>query len=54
MLTNIASLRLHHCVGLHKTWSGLFSLLNALPKLQVCVAHMLRAHLQPAGQRLQL
>lgn len=35
VLTNITSLRVHHCQGLYKTWSGLFTLMNALPKLQV-------------------
>ena len=35
VLTNIANLRFHRCHGLTKTWPGLLTLLNALPKLQV-------------------
>ena len=35
VLTNIANLRFHRCSGLTKTWPGLLTLLNALPKLQV-------------------
>ncbi len=42
MLKGIHTLRLHHCSGLYKTWSGLFTLLNGLLGLKVSIGHCAR------------